>query len=353
MDKVLEAIDQFAIPFCIWRIEDQMIVYSNKAGLEVFGGTEEQIGKVSLWDLIGPLDTNLILLEAMRSKSPDGPDLYIPESAFATFRRLDNKEIFTGWYRAKDIDEDDGSTKFRCALIFADYDTFEDDKNWSNFLKIKEEIALREQAATFAHLQNNALASLQVTLESFMITHKAEMNDELKNSLASLKDIGDKMRQAAHIRNDLVGSLGNDAFQKIMPNSDKPSELIENNDATKILVVDDDEVLANSLAAVITMRNLSAEPAFSIQDALDKASKSKPTAALIDLVIGDESGWDLGRELQALVPGINIVYMTGFSTDGPRIQTTQKEVVLKKPFSVDVAIAHLLNIHGAKNGGRG
>ena len=353
MEKVFEAIDQFAIPFCIWRIEDQMIVYGNKAGLEVFGGTEDQIGKVSLWDLIGPLDTNLVLLEAMRSKTTDGPDLYIPESAFATFRRLDNKEIFTGWYKARDIVEEDGSTKFRSALIFADYDTYEDDKNWSNFLKIKEEIALREQAATFAHLQNNALASLQVTLESFMITHKAEMNDELKNSLANLKEIGNKLRQAAHIRNDLVDSLGNDAFQKIMPHSDEPSGPKKTNDATQILVVDDQEVLANSLAAVMKLRNLNVEIAFSIQDALDKVSRSKPNAALIDLVIGDESGWDLGRELQALIPGINIVYMTGFSTDGPRIQKTQNEVVLRKPFSVDVAIAHLLNIQGAKNGVRG
>ena len=113
VDIVNRSIDQFSAGFAIWRVTDQVIVYANQHALDAFGGTAEMFAKTSLWDIIGPLDTNLILAESIRSSPHGGPDIHLPDEAFVTFKRIDNGELFSGWFRAKDIVDEDGNTNFQ------------------------------------------------------------------------------------------------------------------------------------------------------------------------------------------------------------------------------------------------
>mgnify|MGYP000970978484 CR=1 FL=1 len=104
-----QSLEQFPVAYAVWRISDQVIVYANKHAFKAFGAGPEFIGSTTLWDIIGPLDTNIILSESIRSSPHGGPDLHLPDEAFATFKRLDNGALFTSWYRAKDIIESDGT----------------------------------------------------------------------------------------------------------------------------------------------------------------------------------------------------------------------------------------------------
>ena len=90
MVPVLESLKQFPAAFVIWRISNQQIVYANDHAMQSFGGTPELLNKITLWDIIGPLDDNLIIAESIRSNPDGGPSIHVPDEAFATFKRLDN-----------------------------------------------------------------------------------------------------------------------------------------------------------------------------------------------------------------------------------------------------------------------
>ena len=77
-----QSLEQFPVAFAVWRISDQAIVYANQKALEDFGAGPEFIGSTTLWDIIGPLDTNIVLAESIRSSPHGGPDIHLPDEAF-------------------------------------------------------------------------------------------------------------------------------------------------------------------------------------------------------------------------------------------------------------------------------
>lgn len=343
MTPILEGIKQFPVAFAIWRVEDQVIVYANDMAITLFGGDDKMIGKATLWDIIGPSDMNLVLLESMRSDPHGGPEIRIPDEAFATFKRIDNAKTFTAWYRAKDIHEHDLSTKFRAALIFANYDTYADENNWNAFIASKASIVERALAATVAHRLNNALLTLTNDIELILKSANVDFSAQLKNSLQQLSDIGLEMRKLAHLSDSLRSDGADDVFSAVMPDQASSTKNTEQTEKLKFLIVDDDHALVSGLTAVMAMRKIETMFAYSSKEAIFKAEAFKPDGVLIDLALGDEDGFELGQKLKEMYPALNIIYMTGFAARAPEIIHKHKAIVLKKPFEIDRAIAFLSN----------
>ena len=341
MVPILEGLKQFPAAFVIWRIQNQQIVYANDHAMSAFGATSELIDNVTLWDIIGPLDGNLIIAESIRSNPHGGPSIHVPDEAFASFKRLDNGNVFTAWYRAKDIHEEDGTTIFRCALLFTDYDEYQNDQNWEAFITIKAQRIERELAASVAHDLNNALSLLQVDIEKISQIHKLNLEDHLSGSLKMLRDIGKDMRRLAHVSSSVASVNDSDVFDMIMPDpavlrnlQPKPSEF-------RVMVIDDEAALLAGICSVMETRNIRTLQATNSKEACTKAMIFKPHAALVDVVLGNENGIDLGKQLMAIIPEINIVYMTGYANIAPTEIAKSGVKILKKPFEIDTAISLL------------
>lgn len=341
MIPVLEGLKQFPAAFVIWRISNQQIVYANDHAMQAFGGTPELLNKVTLWDIIGPLDDNLIIAESIRSNPDGGPSIHVPDEAFATFKRLDNGKLFTAWYRGKDIDEADGSTVFRCALLFTDYDEYQNDQNWEAFISIKAQRIERELAASVAHDLNNALSILQSEMESFSQLHGIDLAQYLNHSFQKLNKIGRNMRRLAHISSSVSLVNSDDVLDLIMPDPQVLSAIQPGQNEFRVLVVDDETALLAGICSVMEMRNIRTLHSASAKEAQIKAAAFKPHAALVDIVLGEDDGIELGRQLVELNPKINIVYMTGYANIAPGAIAKSKAKVLKKPFDIDAAIALL------------
>lgn len=341
MVPVLEGLRQFPAAFVIWRISNQQIVYANDHAMQAFGGTPDLLNKTTLWDIIGPLDDNLIIAESIRSNPDGGPSIHVPDEAFATFKRLDDGRFFTAWYRGKDIHEADGSTIFRCALLFTDYDEYQNDQNWEAFISIKAQRIERELAASVAHNLNNALSLLQSEIESFSQVHGIDLAQYLDHSFQKLHEIGKNMRRLAHVSTAVSSINTDDVLDLIMPDPQVLSALKPGQDEFRVLVVDDEPALVAGICSVMEMRNVRTLHSASTKEACIKAITFKPHAALIDIVLGDEDGIELGRQLVELNPNINIVYMTGYANIAPAAIAKSKAKVLKKPFDMDTAIALL------------
>lgn len=341
MIPVLEGLKQFPAAFAIWRVSNQQIVYANDHAMQAFGGTPELLNKITLWDIIGPLDDNLIIAESIRSNPDGGPNIHVPDEAFATFKRLDNGKLFTAWYRGKDIHEADGSTIFRSALLFTDYDEYQNDQNWEAFISIKAQRIERELAASVAHDLNNALSILQSEMESFSQLHGIDLAQYLDHSFRKLNEIGRNMRRLAHISSSVSLVNADDVLDLIMPDPQVLSAIQPGQNEFRVLVVDDEPALLAGICSVLEMRNIRTLHSASAKEAQIKAESFKPHAALVDIVLGEDDGIDLGRQLVELDPNINIVYMTGYANIAPTAIAKSKAKVLKKPFDIDAAIALL------------
>jgi two-component system response regulator RegA len=82
----------------------------------------------------------------------------------------------------------------------------------------------------------------------------------------------------------------------------------------RLLIVDDDERFAETLARAMRRRGYSALVAHSVSTALRLARGSPPDAAVVDLRINDDSGLDLVVPLRKLDPGMRIIVLTGYAS---------------------------------------
>jgi ActR/RegA family two-component response regulator len=339
MNIAEQSLDQFPTAFAIWRVTDQVIIYANQHALDAFGASPEFVGTTTLWDIIGPLDTNIILAESIRTSPHGGPDIHLPDEAFATFKRQDNGEVFSGWYRAKDIVDADGEIRHRAALIFTNYDVNIDQYHYDSFIEAKSKIVERELAAKVAHDINNSLAILETEIESLSVVHGLDLKEALSSSFHRLRNIGLDMRRLASISQSLLEANSDEVHSLLMPDPSKqmerPSQLL------RILVVDDEPDLAAGLSTILELKGFWTQIAQSKKEALAKSELFKPHAALIDIRLGNEDGTDVARALREMFPNINIVYMTGYSSLLPAITANSSDTVLKKPFEINTAIAAL------------
>jgi ActR/RegA family two-component response regulator len=197
----------------------------------------------------------------------------------------------------------------------------------------------RELAAKVAHDINNSLAILETEIESLSVVHGLNVKEALSSSFNRLRNIGLDMRRLAVISQSLSSINANEVHSLLMPD---PLQSMERHaEPLRILVVDDESDLAAGLSTILELKGFLTQMAQTKKEALRKAELFKPHAALIDIRLGNEDGTDVARELRDMLPNINIVYMTGYSSLLPTITANSSDIVLKKPFEIETAIAAL------------
>ena len=93
----------------------------------------------------------------------------------------------------------------------------------------------------------------------------------------------------------------------------------------RVLVVDDNQDSADSMAAVLQLLGHEAQVAYSGAQALEAARAWHPHAVLLDLTMPDASGFDVLRELRAQAAGrpLYVAAMTGYAQSDDRLRTLQ------------------------------
>lgn len=339
MEFVRQAFDQFPVGFAIWRLSDMVIVYANDHILNIFGAQQDMVGSTTLWDIIGPLDTALILAEVARSNPSSSVNVQVPYEAFTTFKRQDTGEAFSGWYRGKDIVDHDGVIRHRAAVVFAGYDTEEENAHFKEYVKIKAKEYERTLASKVAHELNNALALLTTEIASISDSCGVDLLRYLGSSFSRLAKLGQEMRERAHTNSSLYSLNTASGFANL--DVEKLASSIDSISGLRIMIVDDEQEFASGLSTIFEIKRNLTKVAHTSAEALSKAKLFKPHAALIDLHLGDENGRDLGRKLREEFPDINIVYMTGYSSLMHQISAKNDDVVLKKPFEIATALSVL------------
>ncbi|HTT06072.1 MAG TPA: response regulator [Steroidobacteraceae bacterium] len=90
--------------------------------------------------------------------------------------------------------------------------------------------------------------------------------------------------------------------------------------ADRVLIVEDDPTAAMLLARSLRRHGYEAQTAASVQEALEHSAVCNPTAAIVDLRLGRESGLALVPQLAARHSGIRILVLTGYASIATAVQ---------------------------------
>lgn len=105
----------------------------------------------------------------------------------------------------------------------------------------------------------------------------------------------------------------------------------------RILVVDDDRALAESLSDILEELGNSCDVAFTGEEAVKKARGDTYDYVLMDIMLPKMNGVEAFREVKKISSDIKVVLMTGYSVEDliQKAFASGVDGVLFKPFDID------------------
>jgi DNA-binding NtrC family response regulator len=101
-----------------------------------------------------------------------------------------------------------------------------------------------------------------------------------------------------------------------------------------ILLVDDDLSVRQSLTHALTSENFHVVPVAGSQDAIRSAGETPIDVVLLDLNLGDESGWDTYEQLRRLWPLLTFVIMSARTDAAAPAQYEGVRAFMEKPLDL-------------------
>jgi len=90
-----------------------------------------------------------------------------------------------------------------------------------------------------------------------------------------------------------------------------PESMPEKNAKPKVLVADDERVIADTLAMILNQSGFQARAAYSGEGALELASTFEPDMLISDVIMDDLNGIDAAIRIRELLPRIKILLFSG------------------------------------------
>jgi two-component system, NtrC family, response regulator AtoC len=117
---------------------------------------------------------------------------------------------------------------------------------------------------------------------------------------------------------------------------------------TKVLVVDDEEVLARTICNYLRKRDIEAEFAITARAGLAMFTESKPDVILLDVRVGGDDGMKLLTDMKNQSPDAHIVMMTGHGDINLAVQAMKLGACdfLTKPVPLATLAATIANLTG-------
>lgn len=109
------------------------------------------------------------------------------------------------------------------------------------------------------------------------------------------------------------------------------------NGKPRVLVVDDEHVIADTLAIILNQNGFEALPVYTGKDAIERARKLRPDLLISDVIFKNESitGIDVAIKVRQSVPGCKILLFSGQAATADLLETARAQghefEILAKP----------------------
>jgi DNA-binding NtrC family response regulator len=107
--------------------------------------------------------------------------------------------------------------------------------------------------------------------------------------------------------------------------------------AKKILVVDDEAVVVNSIRKILSRKGFAVEEAFTCKDAMAQIFANDYDLVLLDMKMSDGNGMDVLQRIKAKKPELRVVIVTGYASIDTAVEAIRKGAsdYMPKPFTPD------------------
>lgn len=114
----------------------------------------------------------------------------------------------------------------------------------------------------------------------------------------------------------------------------------------RVLVVDDERIIADSLVLILQGRGFDARAVYSGEDAAELSLTWKPDAVIADVVMGKMDGVSLAMYLAQALPSCKVLLMTAQISTDPLLTESKKLghdfPILNKPIPVETIFDFLM-----------
>ena len=100
----------------------------------------------------------------------------------------------------------------------------------------------------------------------------------------------------------------------------------------RVLVVDDDKLVADTLSLVFRANGFEAEARYSVADALERARTYDPELLLCDVTMPERDGLELATVMDRELPQCKILMLTAYSTNLAKVGEHAR--MMKRPVTV-------------------
>ena len=123
------------------------------------------------------------------------------------------------------------------------------------------------------------------------------------------------------------------------------ADMVETGARPKVLIADDERVIADTLAAILNQGGFEARAVYSCIKALEIAPEFKPDLLLADVIMSDLNGIEAAIRMKALLPKIRVFLLSG-QTATPELLERQNATgfgfeILTKPVHPKELISRL------------
>ena len=116
----------------------------------------------------------------------------------------------------------------------------------------------------------------------------------------------------------------------------------------KIMVVDDEETIADTLALIFSSNGYDARSAYSAEQALELIEEWRPALAIIDVVLPGMNGIEFAIFLKASYPDVHFLLFSGQPGTGGLLEDAKRKVplfaILAKPLHPTFMLATVANM---------
>lgn len=113
----------------------------------------------------------------------------------------------------------------------------------------------------------------------------------------------------------------------------------------RVLVVDDERVIADTLSIILNQNGFDASPAYSGTSAVDRAREIKPELVISDVIMQDMNGIDAAIRIRELLPGCKILLFSGQAATADLLEKARAQghefEILAKPVHPQDLLAKL------------
>lgn len=88
----------------------------------------------------------------------------------------------------------------------------------------------------------------------------------------------------------------------------------------RILVVDDDRLVADTLSLIYRANGFDSEARYSAADGLERARTYAPSLVLCDVTMPEESGLALAEKMNAEQPACKMLMITAYSSNAAKVE---------------------------------